>query len=250
MMPNRRPLRRAFPFFGGAGGRDRPGGSNFGSMRRAAPDLAEDDLVDDDFAEGVFVERRAWAASVAGAARSSGARRTSSVPAPLSKEGSRRFSAPRPGFPTSHPPATAHGSHPGAHASAPGLRGGYRGVPANSRGRADVPAAHGIFTRTTTPSAPGRLSIVSRKWLRSAIALAIARPRPVPSISGGAARKNRSKTRGSAILGIPQPESTTSTKASAPSIFSATPTVPPRGVYLIALSIRLANSNLASGSDR
>src|ERR1700722_9578067 len=99
-MPNRRPPRRAvLPFFGGAGGRDRVGGSNFGSTRRA-----EFDLPEGAFAEDVLVDRRAFGGSAAaGDARSSGARRTSSVPAPLSKEGSRRFSAPRPGFPTSHP---------------------------------------------------------------------------------------------------------------------------------------------------
>jgi hypothetical protein len=73
-----------------------------------------------------LADRRERAASDAGAAeRSSGDSRTSSVPAPLLKEGSRRLLAPRPGFANSRP--VRHpciGSR--QHASGAGLRGGYR----------------------------------------------------------------------------------------------------------------------------
>ena len=66
-------------------------------------------------------------------------------------------------------------------------------------------------TVATSPDPDSRLVSAMFRWWRVAIAMQIASPRPVPSMSGGAARKNRSKMRGSASCLMPQPVSAIST---------------------------------------
>ena len=73
------------------------------------------------------------------------------------------------------------------------------------------------------------------------MALTRLRPRPSPrSVRLVSPRNRRSQIRGNSSAGIPGPVSCTESRAAGPSRRISTSTRPPRGVYLTALSMRLA----------
>src|SRR5262249_37908998 len=96
--------------------------------------------------------------------------------------------------------------------------------------------------RAQRPGPPSRPRSSIAAPCRPAISRARARPSPLPELVAPAPRWNRSSTRSRSSGGIPGPVSSTSAIAASPSVRTRTSTLPPAGVYRIALSTRFPSA--------